>query len=588
NDKMLSEKLLNVQFTIKIQRTLPTEQRDWVRLRSSHTPVVEEEVRSQEEGAPKQRAKGNQKAAEHQHGIDETGVERRVQEHHQHLQLSNTVNKVKYSRKEARGKVSAVKATLPKVTLGNDKLHLGVPGSVVLQLGHPAIRAVSTLPHKPPQLPSTNQLKSRNSPATLGTNSVVEGVISDLNPEVATATCRPKNHIVFLKTHKTASSTILNILYRYGDSRNLTFALPLNKHSQLFYPFFFASHFVEGVRKVMPKDTFYFSILKNPVAMMESIFTYYKSIPAFHKAHSLDDFLDNGWRDYNTSLPNNHYARNILTFDFGFDNNVATETPGDLETRAATAIGAIEQDFHLILISEYFDESMILLKRALCWSLDDVVSFKLNSRSERARHMLSPHTADKIRAWNGLDWRLYLHFNATFWRHVDTTVGREAMRREVTRLQERRAELAKTCLKDGGAVDPSQVKDAGLKPFQYGAAIIQGYNLNPGLYGPTKTRCQNLVTPELQYTDTLYTKQFPELAARQRQAAKLAASQRQPGPAKVSPNKAAMPGPVRVREARHSRTARSGPRNPNAQNQNDLPPSALSKITAARSDRNMP
>lgn len=338
----------------------------------------------------------------------------------------------------------------------------------------------------------------------------------------------------------------------------------------------------------MPQDTFFFSILKNPVAMMESIFIYYKSIPAFHKARSLDDFLDNGWRGYNTSLPNNHYARNILTFDFGFDNNVATETPGGLETRGAKAIDAIEQDFHLILISEYFDESMILLKRALCWSLDDVVSFKLNSRSERTRHMLSPHTADKIRAWNALDWQLYLHFNITFWRRVDTTVGREEMRREVTRLQERRAELAKTCLKDGGAVDPSQVKDAGLKPFQYGAAIIQGYNLNPGLVGPTKTHCQNLVTPELQYTDTLYTKQFPELAARQRQAAKLASSQRQPSSVKVNPNKAAMTGPVRAREARHSRTARSGHRNPHAQKQNDLPSSALSKITAARSDRNMP
>lgn len=66
---------------------------------------------------------------------------------------------------------------------------------------------------------------------------------NSLNPK---ATCHPKFHIVFLKTHKTASSTILNILYRFGESRNLTFALPLKKHSQLFYPFPFASYFVEG------------------------------------------------------------------------------------------------------------------------------------------------------------------------------------------------------------------------------------------------------------------------------------------------------------------------------------------------------
>ncbi|KAM4627774.1 galactose-3-O-sulfotransferase 2 [Polymixia lowei] len=392
-------------------------------------------------------------------------------------------------------------------------------------------------------------------------------------------TCKPKNHIVFLKTHKTASSTILNILYRYGDSRNLTFALPLNKHSQLFYPFFFASHFVEGVSsrivrefhimcnhmrfrkpevvKVMPKDTFYFSILRHPVAMMESIFIYYKSIPAFHKARNLDDFLDNGCLGYNTSLTNNHYARNILAFDFGFDNIVAADAQV-LEERASAAIAAIEQDFHLILISEYFDESMILLKHALCWSLDDVVSFKLNSRSERTRHTLLPHTADKIKVWNALDWRLYQHFNATFWRKVDTLVTQEEMRREVIRLQERRAQLAKTCLKDGGAVDPSQIKDAGLKPFQYGAAVIQGYNLNPGLDGPTKTRCQNLITPELQYTDILYTKQFPELAARHRKATKKVSAQHQPGS-----NRTGMMGQVWTKEIHHRRTVRHKDQNKN-------------------------
>uniref|UniRef100_A0A668AK47 Galactose-3-O-sulfotransferase 2 n=1 Tax=Myripristis murdjan TaxID=586833 RepID=A0A668AK47_9TELE len=346
--------------------------------------------------------------------------------------------------------------------------------------------------------------------------------------------CKPKSHIVFLKTHKTASSTILNILYRYGDSRNLTFALPLNKHSQLFYPFYFASHFVEGVSsrsgkhfhimcnhmrfrksevaKVMPEDAFYFSILRHPVAMMESIFIYYKSIPAFHKVRSLDDFLNNGWQGYNSSLTNNHYAHNILAFDFGFDNSVVASAE-DLEERASMAIAAIERDFHLVLISEYFDESMVLLKHTLCWSLDDVVSFKLNSRSERTRHPLLPDTAEKIKAWNALDWRLYLHFNATFWHKVNTLVGQEEMQKEVSQLKELQAHLSKTCLKDGGAVDPSKIKDAGLKPFQYGAAVIQGYNLNPGLDEPTKKKCQNLITPELQYTDALYSRQFPVLAA---------------------------------------------------------------------------
>lgn len=303
------------------------------------------------------------------------------------------------------------------------------------------------------------------------------------------------------------------------------------------------------VAKVMPEDTFYFSILRHPVAMMESIFIYYKSIPAFHKTHSLDDFLDNSWRNYNSSVTNNHYAHNILAFDFGIDNNVAADAE-DLEERASVAIAAVERDFHLILISEYFDESMILLKHALCWSLEDVVSFKLNSRSERTRHPLSPDTAEKIKRWNALDWRIYLHFNTTFWNKVDRLVGQEQMKREVSQLRELQAKLANTCLKDGGAVDPSQIKDAGLKPFQYGAAVIQGYNLNPDIDRQTKTKCQRLITPELQYTDRLYTQQFPVLATKHRQATRMVAPQHQRS------DRTSMMGMVWAREAHHRQVLR--------------------------------
>ncbi|KAF7658427.1 hypothetical protein LDENG_00013070 [Lucifuga dentata] len=125
------------------------------------------------------------------------------------------------------------------------------------------------------------------------------------------------------------------------------------------------------VAKVMPEDSFYFSIIRHPVEMMESVFMYFKNIPAFHKASSLEDFLDNGSQTYNSSLTYNHFAHNLVAFDFGFDNNVVADSV-DLEKRASITIAAIEQDFHLILISEYFDESMILLKHALCWSMDDL------------------------------------------------------------------------------------------------------------------------------------------------------------------------------------------------------------------------
>ena len=40
--------------------------------------------------------------------------------------------------------------------------------------------------------------------------------------------CKPVNNILFLKTHKMRSNTMTNILNRYGDYRDLLFALPSN------------------------------------------------------------------------------------------------------------------------------------------------------------------------------------------------------------------------------------------------------------------------------------------------------------------------------------------------------------------------
>lgn len=293
----------------------------------------------------------------------------------------------------------------------------------------------------------------------------------------------------------------------------------------------------------MPAGTFYFSILRHPVSMMESLFTYYKSIPAFHQTRSLDSFLENSWRSYNASVANNHYAHNVLAFDFGFDNNV-DEDAADFGDRVRAAIAAIQRDFHLILISEYFDESMILLKHALCWSLEDVLSFKLNSRSKQTRRELSSETAEKVRRWNALDWSIYLHFNATFWHRVKSQIGNERMKREVLRLRELQAKLANTCLKEGEAVDPAHIKDAGLKPFQYGAAVIQGYNLNSQIDELTKTKCQRFITPELQYTNRLYSQQFPEGSQKHRRAARVVAER---------PGKASTKGRVWTRGVFHRR-----------------------------------
>ncbi|XP_078062384.1 galactose-3-O-sulfotransferase 4 isoform X4 [Mustelus asterias] len=337
--------------------------------------------------------------------------------------------------------------------------------------------------------------------------------------------CQPKTHVMFLKTHKTASSTILNILYRFGEARNLTFALP-NSY-QFGYPFLFSTRkikfysplktqeyhiicnhmrfFRPQVEKVMAKGTFYFSILRNPVTLAESAFTYYKgSSMAFKKVESLEQFLSEPWRYYAARERGNQYARNLMWFDFGFDHNA-----NDTQDYVELVLKEIGSTFHLILLAEYFDESMVLLKEALCWELDDVVSFKLNFRSNITVRRLSDETVERAKAWNSLDWKLYAHFNRTFWRRVEA-YGPQRMSSDVLALREKRRRLKDLCLQGSRPVEASQIQDKNIKPFQYGRAQIMGYNLNPNLdSSSSREKCLRMVMPELQYKDMLDAKLFP-------------------------------------------------------------------------------
>ncbi|XP_059678814.1 galactose-3-O-sulfotransferase 2 [Gavia stellata] len=340
-------------------------------------------------------------------------------------------------------------------------------------------------------------------------------------------TCEPKTDIVFLKVHKSASSTVMNVLFRFGETHNLTFAFPMGGGNQLSYPHHFLARFVQGfsprspqrfnilchhmrflqpeVQKVVSRSAVYFSILRNPVQLMESSFAYYKGTSAFSRARSLEEFLSQPYHYYNPADGDSHYARNLMTFDFGFnpDGEVSAE-------RVQLMLKAIEASFDLLLISEYFDESMLLLKEMLCWDLDSVVSFPLNIRDSSTKSPLSDTIVEKIKDWNRLDWEIYTHFNRTFWERIDRDIGRERMQREVKALRERQAELARTCLQGMGSVAPKDIKDSSLRPLQHGNAKILGYNLKQGLDKETERMCRRLVTPELQYSSALYKKQFAQ------------------------------------------------------------------------------
>ncbi|XP_077084439.1 galactose-3-O-sulfotransferase 4 isoform X1 [Siphateles boraxobius] len=361
---------------------------------------------------------------------------------------------------------------------------------------------------------------------------------SDNSQGDSLGSCQPHIHIMFLKTHKTASSTVLNLLYRFGEERGLKFALPVGY--QFGYPLPFIAQRVKGYRgphvaefdimgnhmrfnkpeveKVMPADTFYFSILRDPLALAESSYAYYKNVaPAFRRAKGLGDFADNPYKYYDPRLRNNHYARNLMWFDFGLDH-----TSNFSLALVKRGVAAVRRNFKLILLSEYFDQSMVLLRHALCWPLDAVVSFSLNARQQvpsgrsgwvvkaaPAPLALTDKQKSKLREWNALDWHLYQAFNLTFWQEVER-FGRSQMESEVVLLRTKREILTRICLRNGGRpIEASRIRDKTIRPFQSGLVKILGYELQSGLDNATWEACLRMIRPEIQYKDLLDLRQFP-------------------------------------------------------------------------------
>ncbi|XP_020852387.1 galactosylceramide sulfotransferase-like isoform X2 [Phascolarctos cinereus] len=347
-----------------------------------------------------------------------------------------------------------------------------------------------------------------SSPPTLPTN-------------IPKGSCWPKLDVVFMKTHKTASSTLLNILFRFGQKHNLKFAFPSGM-SDFNYPSFFKRNTVHNYQPgdcfniicnhmrfsyaevhslVTPNATF-ITVLRDPAHLFESSFQYFGVLVPFTwkltGRNKLAKFLQDPDRYYDPKGINAHYLRNLLFFDLGYDSGLDPRSP-----QVEEHILEVEQRFHLVMLQEYFDESLVLLKDLMCWELEDVLYFKLNARRASAIPQMTGKLYQQATDWNQLDARLYRHFNASFWRKVEA-FGRERMAREVASLRQENKRMERICIDGEHAVDAKDIEKPSLQPWQaMGTKTILGYNLKKHISHQYGQLCRKMVTPEIQYMTEL-------------------------------------------------------------------------------------
>lgn len=327
--------------------------------------------------------------------------------------------------------------------------------------------------------------------------------------------CFPKTNIAFLKTHKCAGSSIQNILMRYGDSHNLTFVLP-KTGNYLGHPVPFSRTMVPAsrlssynilahhtrldyneIRSVMPRNSIYITILRNPIEVFESAYSYY----------GFKDILGANLHKFISKVPTvnekvvhkrfkNKFGSNQMMFDLGADPAIFSN-----ETLIKQYIYKLESWFDFVLISDRMDESLVLLRHLLCWDMDDVVTFKLNARDPKFKSSLNEREKNVLRKLNHADVLLYNHFVEKFNKAVDD-FGRRRMSLETEQLRERTQKWYNLCIK--GEQRHSRPT---AKPKYYFNPQVMVFEATTN----SNDTCKSMTAEELPYTDILRKKQQTKL-----------------------------------------------------------------------------
>lgn len=306
-----------------------------------------------------------------------------------------------------------------------------------------------------------------------------------------------KQNIFFLKMHKCSSSSVQNILMRFGQERELDFVLP-KEGNYLGSPKPFSQDVIPddlrtpngkynilthhsrwsrvGVSDAMYPGTLWVTILRNPASLYESLYSYYhlnKTVGVTFRELAQDPLKYP--KAFSTRL-NSRIGVNQMCWDLGLE-------PKHFNNNAEIThlINRVSDSFDLVMISDFMEASLVLLADAMHWPLETVASLKLNSRPDSDRHFLTAFETRNLLALNSADAKIYDFFLLKFKKSI-LKYGRKKMISDVHRLIHLNNKLYHDCVEKSN--------NAG-----YGKTISYSVSKTP--------RCKYAAMGELQFTDEI-------------------------------------------------------------------------------------
>ena len=283
----------------------------------------------------------------------------------------------------------------------------------------------------------------------------------------------PHHKVVFIKTHKTASSTLTNLMHRFGYKYGLNFALPKDNmfygwpHPQqsitsvepigLYqapYDIYASGHSIlsDEQMKIVPYAE-YITIMRAPVSHFRSSYRYWMVAQSVEVNGGPRGLTPEGYladvanlEQYNKQV---NLVHNSHAFDFGYDRDAVEAMKKD-PAAVERAVQALDKRFSVVLITEYLAESLLLLKRKMCWPLEDVVygAMKVSVNTSLNQRWASTEQRDPlytaVRDYNWFDTMLYDHFNASLWQQIEQERA-HGWDEELAELKAKIDGMAKSC-----------------------------------------------------------------------------------------------------------------------------------------------
>lgn len=294
-------------------------------------------------------------------------------------------------------------------------------------------------------------------------------------------------NVYFVKTHKTASSALQNVLIRLADKRSMRVVNDLKKEKNLnenhkinnkIY-FFHGRHNVRIAEEIFPRNrSLYMTILRNPADQLLSSINYFSRLKKEKENIMKNIENESAMKSLGKKAEIFCLLKNSASYDLGY-----VECAESYKNSAENLIERFKKDFDLVILTEYFNEGLILLKNILNLSYKDIVCLSVNQgtkRPEPADRLWAESVANKV---SKADLLLYNYYRQKY------RILSKLMREDLEKLNRLREFYQNKCT------------NGREKKLFYGDVPYIGYALKKSLKGEYKDFCWKLTSTELEMID---------------------------------------------------------------------------------------